>query len=368
MTLILEEFHDVDHIPADFDPLFEMAGKRTVFLSKDWFSLLARSATPTDSNPRLLVVRDQDSTPLAVLPCLETGRTLTGFSNYYSHEFSPLLQAATNDKTRLRALKEIAASLAGSPVISIILKPFTPDDPTLALSDQAFREAGFKTARFNAGIRHFITTDGLSGGDYRNRLPSRLTNTIQRRQKADQHLHRFQLFATSQEVQQAIDLYQQVYASSWKPPEPWPDFIPGFAALLATRGSLRLGIWFVEEKAAAAQLWIVENNRASIFKLAHDPAYENQSVGTALTLKMFQSILDSDQPKRIDFGIGSEAFKTDWTPDSEALIGLVAFNSRTLLGRLQHLRHAAGRLIKRSGRASTGARDSNNGEPKVQPR
>ena len=59
------------------------------------------------------------------------------------------------------------------------------------------------------------------------------------------------------ELGQALDQYEQVYAASWKPAEPYPGFIRRLAAGLATAGALRLGFLHLDGRPIAAQLWIV---------------------------------------------------------------------------------------------------------------
>ncbi|MBI1181733.1 MAG: GNAT family N-acetyltransferase [Alphaproteobacteria bacterium] len=115
-------------------------------------------------------------------------------------------------------------------------------------------------------------------------------------------------------------------------------------------GGLRLGCLFIEGDPAAAQFWIVHGGRATIYKLAHDPRYDDLSIGSALTLRMFREILDVDRPSRIDFGLGDETFKQDWTPLTEDRLGWLAFNPRTRRGLLAAARHRAGRLFGLSGR------------------
>src|SRR5690606_21002064 len=75
-----------------------------------------------------------------------------------------------------------------------------------------------------------------------------------------------------------------------------------------------------------------------IYKLAHDPDYNALSVGSLLTAHMFEHAIDVDQVSEIDFGVGDEPYKRDWTDTRRQRIGLQAVNLRTLRGFLLGMR------------------------------
>ncbi|MFN3231948.1 MAG: GNAT family N-acetyltransferase [Alphaproteobacteria bacterium] len=341
MTLILEEFHHPADVPATFDPLFETGSTSSLFLSRDWFDLLATKGLLADQTPLIITASKPDGEPLALFPGLMSGKHLTGMSNYYSLRFAPLL---ANDGGSA-ALESIARSIAAKGTPAVQMQPFAANDPSLAVTERAFAAGGFRVSRFLSGTSHFLPSTDLTGAAYEQSLPSRLRNTIARRGAGSGVT--FRLFSSQAEANEAMAFYESVYARSWKPGEPDPAFMPALADLCGSRDSFRLGVLFYEDTPAAVQFWIVEGGRASVFKLAHDEAYASHSPGSALSLAMFKAILDRDKPDRIDFGIGDEGYKADWMPQTEPLIGLAGFNLRTARGRLQHLHHAAGRLIKR---------------------
>ena len=56
----------------------------------------------------------------------------------------------------------------------------------------------------------------------------------------------------------------------------------------------RLGVATIEGVPAAAQIWLLSHDRATIFKLAHDPVFDRQSPGTLLTHWMLRLLHEQD--------------------------------------------------------------------------
>ena len=172
-------------------------------------------------------------------------------------------------------------------------------------------------------------------------LPGVLRSTLRRKQAKleDQGEIRFDLYAKPQEVSAGLDAYTDIYARSWKNAEAYPEFIPELSHWAAHSGWLRLGIFCVNNQAVAAQIWLVLNGRASIFKLAYDQAYQEWSVGTLLTARMIQFVLEEDGVTEIEYGKGGEAYKRDWMSSSRQRVQLACYNPATLMGRVMALRH-----------------------------
>jgi CelD/BcsL family acetyltransferase involved in cellulose biosynthesis len=129
-----------------------------------------------------------------------------------------------------------------------------------------------------------------------------------------------------------IQDFVAVYATSWKRPEPYPEFIPALAQMCASLGILRLGTLYVDGEPAASQLWITMAKKALIYKLAYKDRFRDFSVGSILSLELFRQAIDEDRVEEIDYGVGSEPYKKDWMEDKRQLYGLAAFNLRTISG------------------------------------
>jgi CelD/BcsL family acetyltransferase involved in cellulose biosynthesis len=348
MTVIVEEFRDAARVPARFEPLFVRHGQRSIFLTRDWFTLLPAYGFDRNSALSFMTASAPSGEPLAILPLAFSGARACALANFYSLGFAPLLNEDAAPEPRIEGLAAIGADLKRRCTL-VQLRPMAGDDPSLPLLNEAFRRAGFIVDSHAGPPMRYRDTAGLSGSDFTAQLGSRLRNSIRRNMKAGDLSHRFSLFTTPEDTARGIGLFEGIYARSWKGAEPFPAFMPAFAAMLARRGALRLGVWEIDGRPAAAQLWIVHERHATIYKLAHDPEYDALSVGSALTLRMFQEILDRDSPARIDFGLGDEPFKSDWTPCRAERLGWLAFNPSTVTGLLQAARHRAGRLFSLSG-------------------
>jgi CelD/BcsL family acetyltransferase involved in cellulose biosynthesis len=150
-----------------------------------------------------------------------------------------------------------------------------------------------------------------------------------------------------------IDAYERIYALSWKDGEEFPRFIREMCRTAAELGILRMGVLHVDDVPAAAQLWLLSNGKAVIYKLAYDEAFRDYSVGSILTRDMMKYVIEGDSVGEIDYGIGSEHYKADWMTEKRSIMGLEAFNMRNLAGILAGGIWYAGRTAKqilRSGR------------------
>ncbi len=344
MTVTVEEFRDVAVLPERFDILFEQHGARSFFLTREWFELLSGSGFDAGAERLIVAASLPTGEPVALLPLAVSDDGLTGLANYYSLLYAPMVNSAVPGAAHSEALSAIAAWLKRRHA-AVHLKPMAPDDPVLPALTAAFTATGFVVDTHAAAPMRYLDSRGIDSAAFTAGLNSRVTNSIRRNMGEIREPDGFALFTTPAEVDHALTLYEAVYAASWKAAEPFPGFMRALAAACAWRGALRLGCWFIDGDPAAAQFWIVHRGMATIYKLAHDRLYHTRSVGSALTLRMFQEVLDGDRPDRIDFGLGGEPFKADWTPETADRIGWLAFNPLSPRGLAQAARHKAGRLF-----------------------
>ena len=130
-------------------------------------------------------------------------------------------------------------------------------------------------------------------------------------------------------LDEALRAYEQIYAASWKIPEPYPEFIRGLCRTCAESGWLRLGVVYIDDQPAAAQIWIVNDGIANIYKLAYDERFAKLSLGSILSAHLMEHVIDVDKVHEVDYLTGDDAYKKDWMSDRRERWGIVAFNLRT---------------------------------------
>ena len=192
-------------------------------------------------------------------------------------------------------------------------------------------------------------TKGLSFPDYLAARPSELRNTWHRKRRKVERSNRLtrSFVDDDKSLDQAVADYEAVYAASWKPPELFPDFIPALIRLSGKLRALRLGIYHVDGIPAAAQFWIVWNGRAAICKLAHDKRFDDLSLGTLLTMEMFERVLTYDRPREINLGRGDDPYKKLWLPKRRERWSITAANPRTWRGLRLGLKRQAALIYRR---------------------
>jgi CelD/BcsL family acetyltransferase involved in cellulose biosynthesis len=97
----------------------------------------------------------------------------------------------------------------------------------------------------------------------------------------------------------------------------------------------------------AAQIWLVCAGTAYIIKLAYHQSYAKYSAGSVLTAHLMRHVVDVDKVMEIDYLIGDDAYKRDWTPLRRERHGIIAFNLHTIRGCLAAVRHFVGHFLHR---------------------
>jgi hypothetical protein len=272
-------------------------------------------------------------------------RSLASLTNAHSLEHGVLHAPGADLETGFAAiLSEILADRPQWDCLS--LSELDPREPSYTLLAGALRRAGLLVeCSFSSGT-WYENTAGLSFPDYVSARPSELRNTWHRKRRK---LERGSRLTTSfvdddNGVDQALADYEAVYAASWKPSELFPEFVPALIRLAGELRALRLGIYYLDGIPAAAQFWIVWNGRAVICKLAHDKRFDDLSLGTLLTMEMFERVLAGDRPHEISLGRGDDPFKKLWLPKRRERWGITAANPRTWRGLRLGLKRQAARV------------------------
>ena len=184
---------------------------------------------------------------------------------------------------------------------------------------------------------------------YYQQRPSRLKNTIKRREKqlTKQHNYHIKVITTESEFLKYFQYYQDIYRKSWKGEEFSYAFIEQVSLHACQENKLRMGMLFVDDVAVAAQIWFLQSGTASIFKLAYDPNYKQYSVGSILSLALSEHVIDIDKVHTIEFGMGNEPYKQEWMSKCRQRVTLQLFNQQTIIGNILAFRYIALAKIKR---------------------
>ena len=140
--------------------------------------------------------------------------------------------------------------------------------------------------------------------------------------------------------------YETIYNSSWRDSEGYPNFIRGLIRTAAEQGWLRMGVFYIDDEPAAAQLWIVHGGFASIYKICYAEKFAKFSVGSILTADMLEHVLDIDRVREVDYLTGDDSYKANWMSHRRERWGIMAFNPKTIRGNLGILRHIGGKSLK----------------------
>lgn len=147
-------------------------------------------------------------------------------------------------------------------------------------------------------------------------------------------------------LDRSLAAYERVYASSWKKPEPYPEFVPGLIRTCAERGWLRLGVAWLNGEPIAAQLWIVSNGKANIYKLAYDENFKLYASGTLLTAMLMEHAIEKDRVVEVDYLIGDDPYKKSWMSHRRERWGIIAYDPETVTGMFGLSKEVLGRRLK----------------------
>ena len=226
--------------------------------------------------------------------------------------------------------------------------PMDPDSPGFEALLTALRSNGWIPFRFYCFGNWFLKVD-KTWSEYLKERKGTLRSTIKRmNKKFEAEAGSLEIVTEPALVEPAIQAFNDVYVTSWKRPEPYPDFVPGLIRWLAAKGPVRLGIARLDGRPIAAQLWIVNHGKAHIFKVAYDEAYSRFSPGTLLTALLMEHVIDHDKVSEVDYLIGDDAYKKSWMNHRSERWGIVAYNPKTLVGLVLLIRESAGRIARRA--------------------
>lgn len=315
-----------------------------------WFALLQKTIFTDDPGVRYLIARDKNRT-IAFLPIRivrEGPRTVEALGNFYTSLYAPWLDESAGISV-LHNLLAHAVNEGRDDRKAADTARFSPLDPTSPLFDSlshALSAIGWHPFPYFAFGNWYLKVEG-DWNDYLKGRSVNLRSSIKRRTRQFSAMGgKLTLHTDLSDIDVATEAFQQVYAASWKEPEPFPRFVPSLIRMLAASSELRLGIAWFGGKPIAAQFWYVTGKTASIYKVAYHEAYSGHSPGTVLTAFLLRHVIDEDKVTEVDFLIGDDDYKKKWMSHRRERWGIVAYNARTARGLGLLIREKVQRTIK----------------------
>jgi hypothetical protein len=290
-----------------------------------WFEVLAATTLSGREEACVFALVDAQGRALAAMPAVAIdGKVIRGLTSPFTTLFS--LPLGRDEDARL-----FGKLLAGKVGARLRLDALDGAESRTTALQEGLAAGGLAVLRFRHFANWFERIQDFAGyWDSRN---SKLKATVKR--KAAPLLREgrlsFELIDVAAQGEQGREIYNAIYAKSWKPAEPHPRFIDVLLERLGPSGIARLAVARIDGAPAAAQIWLVQRARATIFKLAHDPAFDRQSPGTLLTHWVL-SQLHEGGVRDVDFGRGDDSYKRLWLSSTRDRLGLLAANPASLKG------------------------------------
>jgi hypothetical protein len=271
-------------LPASADALFLSVAADSYFFSRVWFETLSEQVFPAGQQLILAGVLDAERL-VALMPlAFDSG----GYLNALTHNYSSLYTLLVLPGQPERVFDCLVSGLAnfkqnGLKATGMRVAPYAEDDQSMGLLMAALQRAGIESHPYFRFYNWIYRVQDCTFEQYMMARPARVRNTIarKRRKLAREQEYHLSLYS-EQNVEQGLAAYHRVYTASWKVEEQFNAYVDAMVKNLALQGWLRLGVLFINEQPAAAQIWFVCHRKASIFKLAYDEQWKHYSPGSIL--------------------------------------------------------------------------------------
>lgn len=336
-------------LPADLLRCLTAAELVGVERGHAWFSNLCSQVAGLAEHGRFEVARSADNEVLAVLPTQHLprdswrGAALHALSNFYTPLYTPVL---ADDVTRDEVASVLHQAMRRAGACRAQFFPMDVASREYSLLRDGFIGAGMPVFQYFCFTNWYLPVKGDWATYLANRPGVTRSLLLRRGRKFASLGGTLEIITGGDRLEAGLQAFADVYAASWKQPEPHPGFVPGLIRASAERGWLRLGVAWLDGRPIAAQFWLVNDRKAWIYKIAYDAQQSGHSPGTLLTGHMIEALFNSREVDEIDYLTGDDPFKRDWMTHRRERWGLVAFDPSTLSGLAGMLRELLGQTVK----------------------
>jgi hypothetical protein len=356
--LRVKRYSTLQQLPNFYEPLFRKGAEDSFFLSLPWFQNLEKTVLGSNESVEIVGVEEDLPTKNAVgALVLKTSNPKNGylscisvdsFTNYYTSYYEPIFQRGhvhPKDIAHLLA-DEICKGITAWDTLN--LRPLDFGATATEELVLAIEHLGIRTQKYFCFGNWYLQVGSRSFSEYFRDLPNIIRKNVPyyRRRLNKEAKLRVSIYQTLEDVAVATRDYEVVYNSSWRDREAYPNFIRDFIYTAALQGWLRLGVLYINEEPAAAQLWIVHNGIASIYKICYAEKFSKYSAGSILTAHMLEHVLDAEKVNQVDYLTGDDPYKAYWMSDRRERWGIIAFNATRIRGQIAAIRHIGGRNLK----------------------
>lgn len=310
-----------DKIPASANNLYESSENNSIFYSQTWFECISLFSEDKNLSISIACV-ESGSQVFAILPLMISDK---GIAYSLKHRYTPHYSLLLHHKNQNAILNCMVQGLMELSIKGLLLEPVSKSDENLNKLVTIFNSEDYTTSYTFRHYNWIYRNQGESFNDYIAKRPARLRNTIARKKRKLEREQSYDIrLYQNNDVPQYMPDYYAVYNSSWKAHEQYRHFLDTIVAEFSKSGWTRLAILYINSQPAAAQLWFVCQNKASIFRLAYDEKWKHYSTGSILTCYLMQHVIDTDKVNEIDFLTGNESYKQDWMTERREcyLLGL----------------------------------------------
>jgi hypothetical protein len=353
--MTMEVFRGFNELPPDFANLISTEHSDSYFQSQSWYEALIGETLDPRDDVRLYGVENSAAEPLCLmvafgrLPRGAIGaqygrRALSSFTNVYSVRFALNFAPGRADDALVIDFLVDAIAAEKPRWTEIGFRFLDRDSAAFGGLSAALRRNGYVIQEYFQYANYFEQFKGVTSDEYVAGLGSAVRRTLARRVRKLERMDcsRFEVVSGGDELDLRIDDYERIYRNSWKGSESRPDFLRRLMRQAAADGALRLGLLYVQDVPAAAQLTFVWRGNATMYKTAYDERFGKLCVGGVVTMKLMRYLIDVDKVREIDFGIGEESYKGEWLSKRRECWGILGLHPSTV--------HGIGSLLTQAGR------------------